>query len=504
MTSPPAPVALDLSSELHRRADRLGPKPFLRLPDGDLSWAETDERVGCVAAGLVDRGFGTGAVIMTAGGAVSTQLLVWFAAQRVGAVWAPLNPLLTGRSLAAVAAHADADVIVIDPGSTAEAALLGPPAVDIDDLTAADPYLPPTWPYPSDARAKLMFTSGTTGDPKGVIWSRRCEAVWAEAYGRELLDVAEGEGLFTCLPMSHVTGQGTVLAAMQRGAVLTVADGFSPFRFWEQVRASEARRFTYVGTILSTLLKRRPGPEERDHQLDRIVGAGTPVKRWPEIEERFGVTVVETWGQTESAGCFTRPARLPQRPGTIGQPCDRFDIHLDDPETGSELLLRPTDRGAIFDGYLRPDGTIESPYDSAGWYHTGDVLRRDPDGALTFLGRRRESIRRRGEIVASTPIEEIALEHPGVFEAAAVGVASDDGADEEIKLCFTETGPEPTDLADLHRFLRDRLPGFMVPRYLQAVPTMPKTPSTRIQKFKLASAHDGVWDARRRRSHPSR
>lgn len=504
MTSPPTSARLDLSRELHRQAQRLGSKPFLQLPEGSLSWSDVDDLVGRVASGLVERGHGPGAVLMTAGGSASTQLAVWFAAQRIGAIWAPLNPLLSGRPLTQIVSQARPDLVVVDSGSPAEVTSSPLTLIDIHDLLGHDVLGPPAQEPDPARRAKLMFTSGTTGEPKGVVWSRRCEAVWAEAYGRELLDVDEGAGLFTCLPLSHVTGQGTVMAALQRGAVLTLADGFSPFRFWDQVGTSGAERITFVGTILSTLLKRRPGPEDRAHNLDRIVGAGAPIARWREIEDRFGVEIMETWGQTESAGCYTRPERLPQRPGSIGTPTDRFEIRLDD-SVGGEMLIRPTDRGAIFDGYLRADRTLESPYDEDGWYHTGDVVRLADDGELEFVVRHRESIRRRGEIIASVPIEEAALAHPGVAEAAAVGVQAADGADQEIKLSFIalET-PKPVEPAELHRFLRDRLPSFMVPRYLEAVTALPKTPSTRIQKFKLNATVDGAWDARRRRAHPSR
>lgn len=502
MTSP-KPEAPELDRVLSNQALRLGRRPFLRLSDGQWSWVEVDDRVARIATGLLDRGVGPGRVVMTAGGRTSTQLFAWFAAQRIGAVWAPLNPLLSGRPLTSVVATAAPDIVVTDPTSLREIASLGLETVDVDDLAAAGRESWSPQRLPASGRAKLMFTSGTTGEPKGVVWSRRCEVVWAHAYATELLDVDEGDGLYTCLPVSHVTGQGTVMSALLRGAVLTLGESFSPFRFWDEVGAARARRFTFVGTILSTLLKRRPSGAERDHQLDRIIGAGAPIQRWAEIEERFGVAIVETWGQTESAGCYTRPTSLPQRPGSIGRPGDRFEVHLDDPDRGSELLLRPTDRGAIFDGYLRSDGSIESPYDGHGWYHTGDVMRRGADGDLEFIVRNRESIRRRGEIIASVPIEEAAMEHPALTDAAAVAVATDDGVDEEIKLCFTTAGPA-VDPAELHRFLRDRLPSHMVPRYLEAVSEMPKTPSTRVQKFKLRATVDGAWDARKRRPHPSR
>ena len=490
-------VTVDLTTVLSRQAELLGDHRFLTTAEGTLTWRETDDAVARLAGALHERGFGVGARLVTSGGKPQNQILCWLACQRLGSVWVPLNPLLTGSPLDAILAQARPDAILVDHDSS----LVG---LDVEMLLSTGSPMTGEG-APPEALAKIMFTSGTTGNPKGVVWSRRCEAVWATSYAAELLDVDEGDGIYTCLPVSHVTGQGTVLAALLRGARLTIGNGFSPFRFWDEVRAAEARRFTFVGTILSTLAKTKRRPDDRDHGVDRIVGAGAPVAAWREVEDRFGVEIMETWGQTETAGCYSWPRSLPQRPGSVGQPSDRFEIRLDDP-TGSELLLRPAEHGAIFDGYLRADDTLETPYDADGWYHTGDVMKLGPDGHLEFVVRLRESIRRRGEIIASVPIEEAALTHPEVLEAAAVAVPDDDGTDDEIQLCVVLAGSSGAsgpglDGADLHRYLRYRLPGFMVPRFIAIVDGLDKTPSTRIQKFKLHRL-ETAWDARHRHRTP--
>lgn len=508
---------LNLADVLGAKAEELGSQVFLRSGDllsspAEISYAEMDELVGQVAL-AAGGGLATGGRsqrraprIMTIGGDAIDQAAVWLACQRLGAVWAPLNSLLSGAALDQVLAMAQPDLIV-SPRDLSIATEHPEPvrfSQLVQDGSGGGLSNPEHMPQPDD-QAKLMFTSGTTGDPKGVVWSRRCEAMWAESYANELLDVSTGSSLFTCLPLAHVTAQGTVMAALLRGATLAVAPEFLPFVFWDQIRAVQATRFTYVGTILATLARRRPLASDRQHPVDRIVGAGAPVAQWRQIEERFGVTIVETWGQTESAGCYSRPDSLPQRPGSVGVVPDRFEVAFDrddepiaDPAVVGELLIRPTEGGAIFDGYLLADGSIESPYDDEGWYHTGDRMKLADDGHLEFVVRQRESIRRRGEIIAATPIEDAALQHAAISEAAVIAVRSDDGVDEEIKLCAVADGPPP-EPAELHRFLRDRLPRFMVPRYIQFLDGLPKTGSTRIQKFKLDAGTTSAWDARHRR-----
>jgi crotonobetaine/carnitine-CoA ligase len=350
-----------------------------------------------------------------------------------------------------------------------------------------------------------MYTSGTTGTPKGVLWSRHCEATWASAYVG-LLGIDEGEGAYCCLPLFHVTCQGTVLGTLLRGGRLTVDARFSAFRFWSRIREADAAVFTFVGTILSVLAKRAPRPDDADNPVRRILGAAAPVDLWREIERRFDVEIVETWGQTETASCWTSPAQLPQRPGTVGRANERWEARIVDdegeevgPGAVGELWMRPRQAHVMFEGYVGPEGVTDEAWTPDGWYRTGDLLVRDHDGDFAFRGRLREAIRRRGEMIAAGEIEAAALSHPEVLEAAAVGVPADDWGEEEVKLCVVlgpDGGISPPELV---AFLAERLPRFMVPRYVDVRAEMPKTPSTRVQKYRLsAEGAAGAWDARAR------
>ena len=510
---------------LERQGAQLGGQPFLSLPDASLTYAGADELANRVAHGLAGLGVEVGDVVMARCGNGVALVATWFACMKLGAVFMPVNALLTGEPLRQVMAHAGGAVVVCDASRYPPLAAVrhGLPRLrhvivaggvagrgmeSWDALVDAAPGGPA--PSPADdpeAPAKLMYTSGTTGTPKGVRWSRACEATWGRAYGDELLPLEAGETVFCCLPLSHATCQGTVLAALHRGGRAVIEEGFHPYGFWRRVSQAEAVMFSFVGTILSVLFRRPPRPDDADNPVRRVMGSGAPVGLWAAFEDRFDCRVADVWGQTETASCWTRPERLPQRPGTIGRPSPRFEARVvgDDGEevTGGspgELWIRPKDRLDMFEGYLGDDGQVVPPWDGGGWYHSGDLVRREDDGDYVFAGRRRDAIRRRGEMLAPAVIEEAALAHAEVSEAAAVGVPVDGGADEEVKLCVVGREGVDLDPAELHEHLRRLLPKFMVPRYVDIRAELPKTPTTRVRKYLLADEGTaGTWDARTRR-----
>ena len=516
---------------LELRAAELGSRPFLSLPDATLSYHETDELANRMASVLVGLGYGAGDIVMVRAVNSWAMIAAWFGCSKIGAVYLPLNALLTGEPLRQVMAHSRSRIVLVQHALVGDVEAVrdglgdlrdvvvvggaGGGAPRLEDLLGQASSAPPP-PLVDDpgAPTKLMYTSGTTGVPKGVVWSRSCEALWGRCYGDELMPVARGEGIYTCLPLFHVTCQGTVLAALWRGARMTVDSGFSLLSFWRRVREAEAVMFTFVGTILSALARRPPHPSDLDNPVRQILGGAAPVDRWREVEERFGVHIMETWGQTEVASCYTWPSRgLPQRPGTIGTPSARWQARIADeagrplcPEQTGELWVLPLAPHVMFEGYLGQDG-LAAPtrecFTEDGWYRTGDLMAWTEDGELSFVGRQRDAIRRAGEMIAPSFIEEAALTHPGVVEAAAIGVPADDGVEEEVLLCVVAAEGVELDLAEVASFLSQALPAYLVPRWLRAHLELPKTPTTRVRKFELRTlGTSGAWDTRRRRWAP--
>jgi len=516
---------------LEIRAAELGPRPFITLPDATLSYADADELANRVANVLVGLGYGVGDIVMVRAVNGWATLAAWFGCSKIGAVYLPLNALLTGEPLRQVMAHSRSRVLLVQEALAGDVEAVragvpdlrdilvvggpggGPPRLEdlLDEASSAAPS-----PLADDpgAPTKLMYTSGTTGIPKGVLWSRSCEALWGRCYGDELLPIDPGEALYSCLPLFHVTCQGTVLAAMWRRGRITVDSGFALLSFWRRIREANAVMFTFVGTILSVLARRPPHPTDLDNPVRRILGGAAPVDRWREIEERFGLQITETWGQTETASCWSWPARgLPQLPGTVGEPSARWEARIADEEglpldpgqTG-ELWVKPLAPHVMFDGYLGLDGPTAPTrecFTEDGWYRTGDLMTRNDEGELSFIGRQRDAIRRAGEMISPSFIEEAAITHPGVSEAAAIGVPADDGVEEEVLLCVVASEGTELDLAEVAGFLVAALPSYLVPRWLRLHDELPKTPTTRVRKFELRKLGTaGAWDTRRRRWMP--
>jgi len=351
--------------------------------------------------------------------------------------------------------------------------------------------------------ALVLFTSGTTGRSKGCLLSHRFAVRQAELmvdhFGLRSDDV-----LYCPFPLFHLDASVlTVVPALVLGSTAAIGTRFSAFGFWPEIRRFGATVFDFMGATLSIVYKRPPEPDDRDNPVR--LGWGVPLPEFaPEFEERFALRLVEAYGSTDiGVPIYSRPDE-PRRAGACGRPIDAYQVRLvdaDDHEVPvgdvGEIVVRPNEPSLICDGYLgMPEETVRATRNL--WFHTGDLARRDADGFIYFVGRNKDTIRRRGENISAFEVEEVVEQHPDVLEAAAFGVPSE-LTEEDVMVAVVPLPGHTVDPAGLVAFCAERVARFAVPRYVEVVADLPKTPTEKVEKYRLRE--QGVtartWDAAR-------
>src|SRR5262249_54222439 len=307
--------------------------------------------------------------------------------------------------------------------------------------------------------------------------------------------------LYTCLPLFHVNAQVcTVLAALVFDAQVAMYEHFSASTFWEEIHRARATVFLALGAMGNILAKAPSHVADRDHQV-RLAMVVPPPEDLEGFERRFGLRVVyETFGMTE--GIVSPPAIVePRRPGCCGRPTAETEVRIMDdddnalgPRQTGEIVIRPREPYTMMSGYYgMPEATLEAFRNL--WFHTGDLGWMDEDGFLYFVGRKKEAIRRRGENISAFEVECIVNQHESVLESAAIPVPSDLGED-DLKIIVVLKEGEKLQPEDLIAFCESRMAYFMVPRFIEFREQLPKTPTQRVEKYKLQAEGNNAetWD----------
>lgn len=420
---------------------------------------------------------------------------------KLGAVAVPLNTAARGDLLVYLLDQSDSVLLVaeddarerVDPAVArvpAIGAVLGPGHLaafaelpdddppEMREVSASDPHL-------------IMYTSGTTGPSKGVV----CPHSQGHAVGRSMATLSgyrPDDVLFTCLPVFHVNALWfTIYAALWAEATVALSPGFSARRFWEEIRTSGATVFNALGAMASIIWQQPPSGRDRDHAVRIAMTVPSSRELAEGFRDRFGITMTSVFAMTENcAVTVLGPDDPPEKAASAGrvrevdvQIVDGARIPLGTDEVG-EICVRPRERGSMMLGYHEmPEATVAVTRDL--WFHTGDRGRLDEDGYLYFADRLKEAIRRRGENISAHEVESVLCRHPTVLEAAAVPVPSDLGEDEVMAWLVPSPGAT-VDYADVVAFCREHMAYYMVPRYLSCLDALPKTPSEKIEKYKLA------------------
>lgn len=479
---------------------------YARFCGEPVTYAGLGRRSAAFAAHLRTRGIVAGdrvAVMMR--NSIATIAVV-FGLARAGVAWVPVNAQQRGEGLRYLLTHSQPLLVVADAdlvpqieeamASEAELALLAhAPDGELDAvLDGASRFEEP--PPPADAVFAIMYTSGTTGRPKGVLVSHRMLRLAAESVAR-LSDARPADAFFVWEPLYHIGGAQLLPLPMIRGVTLAMVERFSASRFWDQVREEGATHIHYLGGILQILLKQPPSPRDREHGVRIAWGGGCPPDIWPQFRDRFGTDIRECYGMTEASSLTT--CNVTGVPGSVGRPLPWFTVKLLDGEgqpvaigERGEIVIETSIPGAIFPGYLdNPEATAKALREDG--FHTGDLGSFDADGNLYFHGRMTDSVRCRGENVSAWEVEHVAAEHEAVEDCAMIGVVADVG-EQDIKLFVKPRGGAIIDPQVLSGWLGQRLAPYQNPRYIAVVDDFERTASQRIMKHKLSPRLDDCWD----------
>jgi acyl-CoA synthetase (AMP-forming)/AMP-acid ligase II len=486
------------------RAARAGARPFIRHEGRAVSYGEFDRRTNQAARALADLGVRRGDRVTLGMGNSVEYLVAAFGVLKAGAILHPINPALGAAELSYILGHADPRLILTDatgvealtsprlqrPAGARLAAIGAAADVDFGALAAAMSEAPLDVALTTADASTLLYTSGTTGRPKGVLF-RHGSTGGAAQHFIDLLGVGADDTLLAVTPLFHGNAWGAATTALAAGATVAFPRVFRASEFWPLVHEVHATVLYTLGTILAILLRQEPSPLERDNPLRVILGLGSAPIR-DEVIRRFGVAgVAECFGSTDAGVVTMTPIDAAPRRGSAGPAVPGVTIGIVDDEgrpqpagAPGEIVIQSPHRMAEY--FRDPEQTAEAVRD--GWFHTGDLGTLDADGWLYFVDRKRDVIRRGGENMSSALIEKTLCEHPAVAEAAVIGVP-DPVLGQEVKAFIVARTPVTPEA--LRAFAAERLAKFQVPRLWEFRESLPKTPTQRVEKYKLRQEGGG-------------
>ncbi|MEU7693790.1 AMP-binding protein [Microbispora hainanensis] len=517
-----AAPAVTIGDWLSGAAGRASDDAFLLIAGERTGYRELDATASRLAAGFLSLGLRPGDRVCLLMRSSVAAVQVWFALARAGLVEVPLNVASGSYLLRYYLENSGATVLVCDadlePLAREHAAAV-PAITHLVVNGEAEPEIPetggvarhlladlaahPAGDLPAvkpDDTAVILYTSGTTGPPKGVLLSHQANVNLAR-HTVDLLGYTRDDRLYSVFPLFHSNARYcSVMAAMEAGADLVLDRKFSASRFWDICRAHGITAFNYQGAMMSILFKQPPRPDDADNPVRLAFGAPCPPEIFDAFERRFDLRLTEIYGSTEVSIVTDMPP-WDRKIGTAGNESVNYEVAVVDeldrplpPNVPGEIVVRPKKPGWMFSGYHgMPDATAASWRNL--WFHTGDRGRLDEDGFLVFLDRVKDTIRRRGENISSWEVERVVAEHPAVAHVAAYGVPSE-LSEEDVMIAVVPAAGARIDPAELIGHCAGRLTAFAVPRYVRVMEELPMTPSQRVEKYKLRAdgVTPGTWD----------
>ncbi|WP_276258879.1 AMP-binding protein [Haloglomus litoreum] len=545
------PEQLTVDTALENRAEAIPDERFVLYgpEERSVSYREMDRIANAIGNSLREAGVGRGGRVSVMVETHFTALCAFFGIVKGGMIYSPINDAYRGATLSYQLDDTAPEALVIEdrfldrldevaPDLTTtprlavvetDAESAPPPdgfeTIPFEELLEGSPESPDVdtaW----DDVASVLYTSGTTGQPKGVCQQHR----WILSNYAELgwrLQSPE-DVTHTSLPLYHVGGlYNDILGAMMAGASVSLWDRFSPDRFWDRIDRAQASRTMLVSSMIPWLMNRPERATDSENSLDKVLMAPLP-ENYDEIADRFGFDIVQTaYGSTEVGNalaglvrCFDDEFMTPERlrrgmapdevldtglelgvpivesvpgDGWLGSGEGRPNLELaivderDEPvPTGEvgELVARPKRAAILFKEYDgKPTETVASWRNL--WYHTGDAMYRDEAGQFYFVDRMGAAIRRHGENISSEQVQSLVNSHDAVERSAAFPVPADEGDEDEVAVAVETAEGAQLSEAELRRYLEDRMPEFMRPRYITFVAEIPTTATNKMEKYKL-------------------
>ncbi|MGE4238834.1 AMP-binding protein [Ramlibacter sp.] len=483
---------------------------WLKFRDERYTWAQFLSNAQRAANGLLRAGVRPGERVGIMAGNKPDFIWAYFGIILIGAGFVPLNKWQRGPALAHMVSDSDTRTIIHDedvreplnelrpacPGFT-RAIVFGqaaPGELAFADLMTAPDTEPDVEVATPSKVVDIIYTSGTTGTPKG-IYANTFESHLGPI--REGLRMQPGETYYTCMPLFHGSGLYIgVNASIRLDACLALGEKFSASGFWDECRRHGAVATQLFSSMFPILLKQPPRADDADNPVRRIFSIGCPPGIWREFEQRFGVSIMESYSMSDAVGMtVNNDGRVgsagPGAGGSEFRIVDENDMPLP-PETLGEILFRhPAGQATRY--HNLPEATAHAY--RGGWFHTGDLGKMDADGHLYFCGRLKEAIRRRAENISAWEVASVIDMHPKVQESAVFGVPSELG-EEEVMAAIVPVPGETLRPEEVMDFCQGRLAYYAMPRFVDVVDELPKTSTQKVQHLALKARGPGpsTWD----------
>jgi carnitine-CoA ligase len=508
---------------LEDKARKIGDKILFLHGDLKITYKEVNENANKVANSLLSMGIKKGDKVCLIMSNSVEFVYVRFALAKIGAVMVPINIALKGNLLKYQVDTSDSCLIMVDRDLADRAIFIQEEIEKVKTIIIVPDYVEKNGGFSKKFVVKsftqlydgspnnpacdvhfydpmaILYTSGTTGPSKGAVLSHAhyYSTAFQESH---YMRYDDGSVVYSCLPLFHANAstalQGTILSE----GTFAMGKRFSLTTFWDEIRSYKATHTNVLASIFP-LLWRQPRRDDDAENPLKVMCTAPLIPEFDEFQKRFNLKLITFFGMTETGIIIASPFNENLRARSCGKPLSAYEVTIFDdhdieigPNTTGEIVVRGRQAYAQMGGYYNmPDASLLAFRNS--WFHTGDFGYRDEDGYFYFVDRKKDALRRRGENISSFEVEQVVNSHPKVLESAVFAIPSELGED-EVKVAVVLRKSEQLAPEELVAFCNERMAYFAVPRYVEFKESLPKTPTARVEKYKLRE--EGVtkdtWD----------